>query len=504
VRYSESGNRYSEPSDGRAAVVAVIGGGASGTLAATYLLAAAAAARIPMRIALIDRHGRHGLGQAYATQSPAHLLNSPASRMSAVAQDPGHLTRWAAANGIEHDGFLPRGAFGRYLRELLADAERAAGPTATVSRITSDVVALNHAGLHRPLRLRLAADGRIDADMAVLATGNRPPAPPCPLPASPRYVPDPWAPGALDGVADGRPVVVLGTGLSMLDVAVTVTGANPATIVHAVSRHALLPRQHRYPPSAAVRPPVLPAPAAGPVGLPALIRGVRAAAAQSAGDWEAVVDGLRPHVPALWQPLSPEDKRLFLRHVARYWEVHRHRVPPATARRIERLRSAGRLTVRPGRITAVSDGPAGLRVRIEQDARAAELEAGWLINATGSAADVTTTTDPLLRALLDGGLAVPDPLRLGIEADAGGAVLDASGMPSDHVFTLGPPLRGQLYETTSLPEIRDQAAALAGRLVALAGRSIALAGRPAVAGGSAVGGRLIASSQERAVPGNAA
>ena len=179
-----------------------------------------------------------------------------------------------------------------------------------------------------------------------------------------------------------------------------------------------------------------------------------------------VVDTLRPHIPELWQRLSPPDKRLFLRHVARYWEVHRHCVPPATARRIDQLRSAGRLSVLHGRVIAVSDKPTGLCVRIEQGTRVAEVTAGWLINATGPAADVTATTDPLLRGLLDSGLARPDSLRLGIEADAGGALLDVSGTPSDSIFTLGPPLRGQLYETTAIPEIRDQAAALAGRLLA--------------------------------------
>ena len=95
------------------------------------------------------------------------------------------------------------------------------------------------------------------------------------------------------------------------------------------------------------------------------------------------------------------------------------------------------------------------------------MAAGWLINATGPAADVTATTDPLLRGLLDSGLARPDPLRLGIEADAGGALLNVSGTSSASIFTLGPPLRGQLYETTAIPEIRDQAAALAGRLLAV-------------------------------------
>ncbi len=152
--------------------------------------------------------------------------------------------------------------------------------------------------------------------------------------------------------------------------------------------------------------------------------------------------------------------------MARYWEVHRHRVPPATARTIDKLRSAGRLSVQRGRIVAVTETPTGLRVRIADSGRVTEVAAGWLINATGPAADITATADPLLRDLLDGGLARPDPLRLGIEADAGGALLDASGGPSDTIFALGPPLRGQLYETTAIPEIRDQAARLAGRLLA--------------------------------------
>jgi uncharacterized NAD(P)/FAD-binding protein YdhS len=463
---------------GRAAVVAVVGGGASGTLTAFYLLREAAAARVPLRIALIDRDGRHGLGQAYATSNAAHLLNSRAERMSAVAGDPGHLARWAAERGIAHDGFLPRADYGRYLCELLADAERAAWPTATVARITSDVVALTQGGLHRPLRLHLAADGRVDADVAVLATGNRPPAPPCPVPDSPRYVGDPWQPGALDGIADGSPVVVLGTGLTMLDVAISATSAHRGTVVHAVSRHALLPREHRCPPvavaglrPAASGPGILARGPGGhggqgaPAGLPALIRSVRAAAADAPDDWQSVIDSLRPHVAGMWQALTPRDKRLFLRSVARYWEVHRHRVPPATAGRIAQLRTEGRLSVHRGRVVAVTEVPGGLSVRIEEDGRTADIAAGRLINATGPAADVTNTADPLLRGLLDAGLATPDPLRLGFRASAGGGLLDVSGRPSATLFTLGPPLRGQLYETTAVPEIRDQAAALAGRLI---------------------------------------
>jgi uncharacterized NAD(P)/FAD-binding protein YdhS len=195
-----------------------------------------------------------------------------------------------------------------------------------------------------------------------------------------------------------------------------------------------------------------------------------------------MVDALRPHTPGLWQRLSLPDKRLFLRHVARYWEVHRHRVPPATAQKIDQLRSAGRLSVQRGRIIAVAEKPSGLCVRIARDGQVTEVPAGWLINATGPAADITRTTDPLLRGLLDSGQARPDPLRLGIEVDAGGTLLDASGTPSGIIFVLGPPLRGQLYETTAIPEIRDQAATLAGRLLAAARGQAAPLAAPGPAG----------------------
>ena len=204
--------------------------------------------------------------------------------------------------------------------------------------------------------------------------------------------------------------------------------------------------------------------------------------------WQDVVDAVRPHVPSLWRRLPDRDKRLFLRHVARYWEVHRHRMPPATAQRITELRCTGRLSVLRGRVTGIAevetarrrpsraccgDGPGRpgqppgrLRIRLEQDGSVTDLAAGWLINATGPGTDLTRTADPLLRDLLSQGLARPDPLRLGLDAGPDGAVLDAAGTASATLFTLGPTLRGVRYETTAIPEIRDQAAALAGLLTA--------------------------------------
>jgi uncharacterized NAD(P)/FAD-binding protein YdhS len=391
--------------------------------------------------------------------------------MSALAGDPRHLARWAAEAGLPQDGFLPRSAYGRYLTDSLAAAERSVWPAARVCRITADVVAIRRGGRGRALRLHLAADGRVDADAAVLATGNLPPVAPCPVPQG-RFVADPWEPGALEAVADGSPVAVLGTGLSMLDVAITLTGAHPGTAVHALSRHGLLPREHCWPPAAgavsamsAIRGPV------GTLRLARLIRDVRASAAGHPGHWQDVVDALRPQIPGLWEQLPEADKRLFLGHVARYWEVHRHRVPPETARRAAALTAAGRLSVHRGRVIAVAGQRDGARLRIDHGGSSAELTVGWLVNCTGPASDITATADPLLRHLLGAGMARPDPLRLGLDADPRGALRDADGRPAGDLFTLGPPLRGSRYETTAVPEIRDQAAALALHLLARHGRA---------------------------------
>jgi uncharacterized NAD(P)/FAD-binding protein YdhS len=436
----------------RAPLVAVIGGGASGALTAVHLLRRAEAYGIPLRVALIDRYGRHGLGQAYATEDPRHLLNTCAAKMSALADDPGHLLRWARGTGLEvaDSDFIPRLVYGRYLRELIGDRDGLTPVTGTVTALSrsSDGV-----------WIELAEGGIIEADAAVLATGNRAPARWPHLPYGPRHVPDPWVPGALTGVGgDGAPALVIGTGLTMVDIAVTLTRAHPDTVVYALSRHGLLPREHRCPP-----PPPAEITVPDSARLGDLLRLVRTAIRDRDGDWHGVVDAVRPHVPRVWAGLSVADRRRFLSSVARYWEIHRHRIPPATAAYVAGLRESGRLRILRGRlVSAVADGEA-LTTRIETAGTTRDLSVGWLINGTGPAAEVTT--DPFLAGLITAGLARPDPLRLGLDADETGAVLDAAGQPHDRIFALGPTLRGVRYETTAIPEIRTQAGVLAHHLV---------------------------------------
>ncbi|GAA3660417.1 FAD/NAD(P)-binding protein [Nonomuraea antimicrobica] len=437
--------------------VVVVGGGASGALTAIHVLRLARATGTAVAVTLLDQSGRHALGQAYATTDPHHLLNTRADRMSALDGEPDHLLRWARAAGLAAtgSGYLPRAVYGRYLQETLAAAEDP--PARTLHRVTAKAVAL-----HGDHAVRLADGRRVDADAIVLALGNRGPAPVPGLAAHHRYVADPWAGGALSWINDGASVLVLGTGLTMVDVALTVTRAHPGTVVYALSRHALLPRPH-------LPRPCSPAPVAlpdGPLRVADLLAATRRAVRENDGDWHGVVDGLRPHAQALWRRLGQEERRLFLRRVARYWEIHRHRIPPASAQAIADLRADGRLRLLRGSLVAAEPGADGLRVRADLDGTMTDLDVGWLVNATGPGSDVTT--DPFVANLVSAGTARPDPLRLGLDAGPDGALLDASGRPSARLFALGPLLRGTLYETTAVPELRAQAAALAPRLVEVA------------------------------------
>jgi uncharacterized NAD(P)/FAD-binding protein YdhS len=419
-------------------VIAIVGGGASAALVAAQLP--------PDRgVLLIDKDGRHGRGQAYSTTDPHHLLNACVSKMSALDQDPDHLLRWTRDQGLDiaATDYLPRVEYGRYLRNVLAGTE-AEEVTAEVTTITPD----GRGGW----RLGLAGGGEIRADAVVLATGNRPPGNPVDA-HGPRYIADPWAPGALDGVDDGSPVLIVGTGLTMIDLAVTLAKAHPETVVHAVSRHGLLPRRHRCPgvPLAQLELP-------DQITLAGLMRTVRKTVEDNDGEWRGVVDALRPHVPGIWEAFSLKDKERFLRHVGRLWEVHRHRIPPATAERVDALQASGRLRITRGRVQAVESGDdGGLTVRLDDGNT---LRTGWLINGTGPSHHPGPFYDRLFKA----GIARPGPLGLGIDADLDGAVLDARGEPHRTLFTLGPTLRGRRYETTAIPEIRAQAAIIAKRL----------------------------------------
>jgi uncharacterized NAD(P)/FAD-binding protein YdhS len=304
-------------------------------------------------------------------------------------------------------------------------------------------------------------DGReLRGDAAVLATGNGPPAPleaPGVAELGGAYVADPWAQGALQGVGPQDDVVLVGAGLTMIDVVLSLQERGWTGRALALSRHGLLPRTHGAgDEERAGEPP-------GGETLSQRLRAFREAA--RGPDWPTTMHRLRPHLQALWRDASDAERRRFLRHLRPYWDVHRHRTAPEVGGRIAALREAGRLEVAAGRLLAVEPAGDGFELRWRRRGGGDETALGSrLINCTGPRGDVSRSEDPLLRALLAAGKGRPDRHRLGLDVDEHGRVLDAGGRPQPRLFAMGPPTRGTFWEIVAVPEIRSQAVKLAETL----------------------------------------
>jgi uncharacterized NAD(P)/FAD-binding protein YdhS len=257
-------------------------------------------------------------------------------------------------------------------------------------------------------------------------------------------------------------VVVLGTGLTMIDVALTLSGAGGPGIL-AISTHGELPRVH------AVHPGEPGDPAARPgefTTADALVAHVEARAREAA-DWRLVIDSLRPVTQELWHRLPPAEKEAFFVRHQRRWEVHRSRIAPQIGARLHELQEAGRLRVRAA--TIASARPAGDRIALRLGDE--KVLADGMVNAIGPAWDCRRGDNVLLRRLLEDGDATPGPVGLGLSTTADGTVVGRDGRPSRHLVTLGSLRRGELWETIAVPELRTQAAELAARLAAYATRT---------------------------------
>jgi uncharacterized NAD(P)/FAD-binding protein YdhS len=453
--------------------VVIAGAGFSGVVTAAQLLRRAATG--PLRIVLVNRSGTMARGVAYGTSSPAHVLNVPAGRMGASPDDPDGFLRFAQGHdpSLSADAFVPRRLYGDYLEHFLAEAEREAAPGVTLERSVDEVTAVEPVTDDSTARVRGSLGSEVIADRVVLALGNYPPEDPRvedpSFYKSDRYIRDPWARGALDEVDKSRPALLIGTGLTMLDIALETTARGVPGPLQAVSRHGLLPQPHRL---ASGPPAVRHRPAALQSGRPtarAYLKAVRTQIATLAGpgeDWRPVLDSLRPLTPALWHALSLAERARFLRHVRPFWEVHRHRAAPAAAEAIQKLLDGGQLQVRSARVLGyeIVKGEVRVSVRARGADAVKEIAVGTVINCTGPSGDVRTLRDPLIEFLRARGMIRPDPLGLGLETAEDGSLVDASGVPSRVLYYVGPLLKASHWESTAVPELRVHASRLAATL----------------------------------------
>ena len=438
--------------------VLVVGAGFSGALLAVRLLRLG-----HVRVTLIERTGAFGRGVAYGTTSDVHRLNVRAGRMSAFPDDPGHFVRWLAEHApseADPEGFARRSLYGAYLGDVLR--ETAARAPGLLVRRFGEVATLEP---ERDGVTAFLSDGAfVEGEAAVLALGAPPPATPAAvrgLLGSSRYVADPWAPHALDLIGRSDDVVLIGTGLTAVDVLLALEARGWTGEATAVSRHGLLSEAHTG---------VAGAPAEAPSRLKPLSEALAEFRRRAeTTPWPRLVDELRPHLQTLWLRMGHEERRRFLRHLRPWWDVRRHRLAPDVAARIAGLRAQGRLRIVGARITGASRRGDRLLIDLRPRGGGAPrtVSGAWLINCTGPA-DVAQAGDPPVASLLASGVARPDPLGLGLDVDPDLRLKTARGERHERLFAIGPLTRGVFWESTAVPELAVHAGDLARRLDGLA------------------------------------
>ncbi len=441
--------------------VAIVGCGFTGAAAAVALLNARIGS---LRLTIVEPAEKTGAGLAYGRAAVDHLLNARACDLTIDAEKPDDFIDWMGARLSQYDGmvefaddlrdaFLPRRIFGNYAHDRLLEAI-AAHPETSVEIVPEAARAIERG---RQRRWRVLAGRSIEADVVVLATGFGEP--------SRRLA---FGPGPYDRLDPERlekadTGVIVGSGLSMADGVSTLRRLGFTGRIKAVSRHGAMPARHSALRAGSAEGIRLPASAAGALRL---VRRAAAEAEAAGLSWQAVFNGLRPETRDFWLRLGETEQRRFLRHLQCYWEIHRHRLPPAVHRLINSEVEAGQLQIVAGRVLHVDPSGPHVRMRLRGKREKSEIRADIVLDCSGYRADLSA---PPVATLIDARYALRDPHGQGIAVAKDGRVLAYSGQYHNDLFALGPLGRGSLYEITAVPEIVSQgrdAARLIARLAA--------------------------------------
>ena len=454
-----------------APIIVIIGGGFTGTMTLANLLREAEKTPAPLRIIMIDRQPAVGEGIAYRTNDSRHLLNVPVEKMSAWCDRPDDFLNFARAGdpSVKRGDFLPRKLYGQYVRQSLLAIAKSSNGLGSVEIVRDDATKLIPASTSSGWEVQTAGGCSIHADVVIVTLGHRPPTEQFIRrwkgPRT-RFVADPWAALVLSQIGPDESVLILGSGLTAVDALLTLDRSDRTAPLTVVSRRGLLPREHAQEPKMADDVSPLVArwlDPSQPLKARELVRSLRErirTAVNSGIDWRQVIDGLRQSTAKIWERLDLAERARFLRHVRPFWEVHRHRMAPAVADKLAELQARGILDLTAGALVSAQAEAGGIDVTLNcrgsTDTRRLRVE--WVINCTGPGIHHRRSTHPILAPLIEAGVLCDDPLGLGLCTDASGRAIDSNGTAHGNLLVAGTLRKSTLWESTAVPELRQQAA----------------------------------------------
>jgi uncharacterized NAD(P)/FAD-binding protein YdhS len=448
--------------------ITIIGAGLSGTLLAINLLRQES--KNNFKIKLIDRNNKNKLGPAYSTNED-YLLNVPTEKMGAFSIEPDHFLKWSLKRKIDvkEGDYLRRKLYREYIQELFQNTINNRYNNILFERIEGEVVDIKIFN-DRPV-VFMSNGNEFVTDKVVLALGNAPPGNPEIknqfFLESKRYIQNPWDTQIFKNILPEDTILFIGTGQTTVDLATGLFKRNHRGKMISISRRGIF---------CLVQKKVEPYPSfydelKGIKDFLSVFRIVRKHLRIAEGngfDPRAVIDSLRPHTKLIWMNLPPEEKKRFLRHAFRYWEIIRSRIPPASDEIMNKLKTSGQMKILSGRITEIISTQNKLEIKYTERGTTGEksVSADIVINCIGPCQDYEQIDQPLIKNLLNNNIIQCDPVHLGINALPEGNVIQKDGTPSKMLYTIGLPLKGIVWESLAAPEIRFEAEELSKILLA--------------------------------------
>lgn len=443
--------------------IAIIGGGWSGILTAIQLLEKSK----DISIKIINSEQLLGLGIAYSTSDESHLLNVPAGKMSAFPDNPKHFTDWLIKKGypekeIEKQ-FLPRLVYGKYIQEFIDSIKQ----NAQVEIINARAIDIHKESINYSIQLN--NENSVSTDKIVLALGNFLPATPKSASLdffeSPNYFKNPWNTDYLKNIQINQNILIMGTGLTMVDCVISLKKAGITGKLFVVSPRGYTPAPHgikqTYPDFyAEIKGKTL-------LEIFKIVRKHLKLAESKNIPWIGVVDSLRPNLQKLWISLSLKGKQQFISHIRHIWGLARHRLPLSVHTQLMDLKTKGQLEIIGGRILDMQEknNTVSVTLRLRKSTTICELNVSRVINCTGPQTNYKELQNELVKNLLSKRMILADDLKMGIKTTLNGQVLEKDNTASTDMYAIGSLLRGVLWETTAVPEIRMQAESIAKQII---------------------------------------